>query len=111
MLAPLAMAASLAQVSVGLQLIACLLFGLSWGAAIVTMPFITRREWGQENLAQNMAIVNTYSIFGSMVGSFGAGILAEACGSYTPVLAIMGALAVVALLIVSRMGHLRKQRA
>lgn len=111
MLAPLAMAASLAQVSVGLQLIACLLFGLSWGAAIVTMPFITRREWGQENLAQNMAIVNTYSIFGSMVGSFGAGILAEACGSYMPVLAIMGALAVVALLIVSRMGHLRKQRA
>lgn len=111
MLAPLAMAASLAQGSVGLQLVACLLFGLSWGAAIVTMPFITRREWGQENLAQNMAVMNTYSILGSVVGSFGAGILAEACGSYNPVLVIMAALAVVALLVVFRMGHLRKVRA
>lgn len=111
MLAPLAMAASLAQGSVGLQLVACLLFGLSWGAAIVTMPFITRREWGQENLAQNMAVMNTYSILGSVVGSFGAGILAEACGSYNPVLVIMAVLAVVALLVVFRMGHLRKVRA
>lgn len=111
MCAPLVMAASLAQVSVELQLVACLLFGLSWGAAIVTMPFITRREWGQENLAQNMAVMNTYSILGSVVGSFGAGILAEACGSYTPVLAIMAVLAMVSLLTVFRMGHLRKSRA
>lgn len=96
---PAIVAASLAMGSVALQLAGCLLFGVSWGAAIVTMPFITRREWGQADLAQNMAVVNTYSIFGALAGSFGAGLLIEATGSFYPVLGVMVVFALGALLV------------
>lgn len=105
---PAVVAASLATGSVTLQLLGCLLFGISWGAAIVTMPFITRREWGQAGLAQNMAVVNTYSIFGALAGSFGAGLLIEALDSYYPVLAVMVAFALAALLVAWRMNRLRR---
>lgn len=105
---PIVVALSLAAGSVSLQVLGCLLFGVSWGAAIVTMPFITRREWGQEGLAQNMAVVNTYSILGAIAGSFGAGMLAELTNSYYPVLAIMVAFAVLALAVAWRMLGLRK---
>lgn len=104
---PAIVAASLAMGSVALQLAGCLLFGVSWGAAIVTMPFITRREWGQADLAQNMAVVNTYSIFGALAGSFGGGLLIEATGSFYPVLGVMVAFALGALLVACGMARLR----
>ncbi len=104
---PAIVAASLAMGSVALQLAGCLLFGVSWGAAIVTMPFITRREWGQADLAQNMAVVNTYSIFGALAGSFGAGLLIEATGSFYPVLGVMVVFALGALLVACGMARLR----
>lgn len=106
---PAVVSMSLALGSVSLQVLGCLLFGISWGAAIVTMPFITRREWGQEGLAQNMAVVNTYSILGAIAGSFGAGMLAELTDSYYPVLAIMVAFAVLALAVAWRMLGLRRR--
>ena len=106
---PAIVAASLAMGSVALQLAGCLLFGVSWGAAIVTMPFITRREWGQADLAQNMAVVNTYSIFGALAGSFGAGLLIEATGSFYPVLGVMVVFALGAFLVARRMKRLRLQ--
>ena len=53
------------------------------------MPFVTRTEWGMANMASNMAVVNTYSIFGAVLGSWGAGLLAERLGSFIPVLVIM----------------------
>lgn len=104
---PAIVAASLAMGSVALQLSGCLLFGISWGAAIVTMPFITRREWGQADLAQNMAVVNTHSIFGALAGSFGAGLLIEATGSFYPVLGVMVVFALGALLVACGMARLR----
>lgn len=107
---PLVVSASLAMGSVPLQLVGCLLFGLSWGSAIVTMPFIARREWGQAGLAQNMAMVNTYSIFGAIAGSFGAGLLVEATDSFYPVLSIMAVFALAALMVAIRMGRLRGMR-
>lgn len=103
---PAIVAVSLAMGSVALQLAGCLLFGVSWGAAIVTMPFITRREWGQADLAQNMAVVNTYSIFGALAGSFGAGLLIEATGSFYPVLGVMVVFALGALLVACGMARL-----
>ena len=48
-------------------------------------------------MAQNMALVNTYSVFASLVGSWGTGLLSAAAGSYVPallVMALMGAASV-----------------
>lgn len=87
--APVAMMASLALGSLPVQAVACLLTGLSWGGAVVSMPFVTRRSWGQSTMAQNMAVVNTYSVFASVIGSWGAGILSSVLGAYVPVLVIM----------------------
>ena len=75
--------------STALMAVACLVEGLAWGAAVVCMPFVTRTEWGMANMASNMAAVNTYSIFGAVLGSWGAGLLAERLGSFIPVLVIM----------------------
>lgn len=97
--ATVVMIASLLSGSLAVQAAACLLTGMSWGAAVVTMPFVSRTEWGQANMAQNMAMVNTYSIFASLVGSFGAGMLYGACGSFLPVLGIMAALGVASVLL------------
>lgn len=80
---------SLLGESTTLMSVACLAAGLAWGAAVVCMPFVTRTEWGMVNMASNMAVVNTYSIFGAVLGSWGAGLLAERLGSFIPVLAIM----------------------
>lgn len=80
---------SLLGESTALMTVACLVAGLAWGAAVVCMPFVTRTEWGMANMASNMAVVNTYSIFGAVFGSWGAGLLAERLGSFIPVLAIM----------------------
>ena len=101
--APVVMIASLLSGSLAVQAVACLLTGMSWGAAVVTMPFVSRTEWGQANMAQNMAMVNTYSIFASLVGSFGAGILYGACGSFLPVLGIMAALGVASVLLANKL--------
>ena len=76
---------SLLGESTALMTVACLVAGLAWGAAVVCMPFVTRTEWGMAN----MAVVNTYSIFGAVLGSWGAGLLAERLGSFIPVLVIM----------------------
>ena len=54
---------SLLGESTALMTVACLVAGLAWGAAVVCMPFVTRTEWGMANMASNMAVVNTYSIF------------------------------------------------
>lgn len=80
---------SLLGESTALMAVACLVEGLAWGAAVVCMPFVTRTEWGMANMASNMAAVNTYSIFGAVLGSWGAGLLAERLGSFIPVLVIM----------------------
>lgn len=101
--APVVMIASLLSGSLAVQAVACLLTGMSWGAAVVTMPFVSRTEWGQANMAQNMAMVNTYSIFASLVGSFGAGMLYGACGSFLPVLGIMTALGVASVLLANKL--------
>ena len=86
---PLSLVASLLLTSLPLQTVACLVTGIGWGAAVVSMPFVTRTEWGQCNMAENMAVVNTYSIFGSVVGSWGAGLLSTMLGSFVPVLFAM----------------------
>lgn len=101
--ATVVMIASLLSGSLAVQAVACLLTGMSWGAAVVTMPFVSRTEWGQANMAQNMAMVNTYSIFASLAGSFGAGMLYGACGSFLPVLGIMTALGVASVLLASKL--------
>lgn len=101
--ATVVMIASLLSGSLAVQAVACLLTGMSWGAAVVTMPFVSRTEWGQANMAQNMAMVNTYSIFASLAGSFGAGILYGACGSFLPVLGIMTALGVASVLLANKL--------
>ena len=101
--APVVMIASLLSGSLAVQAVACLVTGMSWGAAVVTMPFVSRIEWGQANMAQNMAMVNTYSIFASLAGSFGAGILYGACGSFLPVLGIMTALGVASVLLANKL--------
>lgn len=101
--APAVMIASLLSGSLAVQAVACLLTGMSWGAAVVTMPFVSRTEWGLTNMAQNMAMVNTYSIFASLVGSFGAGMLYGACGSFLPVLGIMTALGVASVLLANKL--------
>lgn len=101
--ATVVMIASLLSGSLAVQAAACLLTGMSWGAAVVTMPFVSRAEWGQANMAQNMAMVNTYSIFASIVGSFGAGMLYGACGSFLPVLGIMTALGVASVLLANKL--------
>ena len=101
--ATVVMIASLLSGSLAVQAAACLLTGMSWGAAVVTMPFVSRTEWGQANMAQNMAMVNTYSIFASLAGSFGAGMLYGACGSFLPVLGIMTALGVASVLLANKL--------
>lgn len=101
--ATVVMIASLLSGSLAVQAVACLLTGMSWGAAVVTMPFVSRTEWGLANMAQNMAMVNTYSIFASLVGSFGAGMLYGACGSFLPVLGIMTALGVASMLLANKL--------
>lgn len=101
--APVVMIASLLSGSLAVQAVACLLTGMSWGAAVVTMPFVSRTEWGLANMAQNMAVVNTYSIFASLVGSFGAGMLYGACGSFLPVLGIMTVLGVASVLLANKL--------
>ena len=101
--APAVMIASLLSGSLAVQAVACLLTGMSWGAAVVTMPFVSRTEWGLANMAQNMAMVNTYSIFASLVGSFGAGMLYGACGSFLPVLGIMTVLGVASVLLANKL--------
>lgn len=101
--APIVMIASLLSGSLAIQAVACLLTGMSWGAAVVTMPFVSRTEWGLANMAQNMAMVNTYSIFASLVGSFGAGMLYGVCGSFLPVLGIMTALGVASVLLANKL--------
>ena len=101
--APVVMIASLLSGSLAVQAVACLLTGMSWGAAVVTMPFVSRTEWGLANMAQNMAMVNTYSIFASLVGSFGAGMLYGVCGSFLPVLEIMTALGVASVLLANKL--------
>ena len=101
--APVVMITSLLSGSLAVQAVACLLTGMSWGAAVVTMPFVSRTEWGLANMAQNMAMVNTYSIFASLVGSFGAGMLYGACGSFLPVLGIMTALGVASVLLANKL--------
>lgn len=101
--ATVVMIASLLSGSLAVQAAACLLTGMSWGAAVVTMPFVSRTEWGQANMAQNMAMVNTYSIFASLAGSFGAGMLYGVCGSFLPVLGIMTALGVASVLLADKL--------
>jgi len=102
LLAPVVMASSLLCGSLVVQALACLVTGASWGAAVVTMPYVSRTEWGQSTMARNMAVVNTYSIFASIVGSFGAGMLFEAAGSLFPVLGIMAVLGAVSLFLAGR---------
>ncbi len=101
--APVVMIVSLLLVSLSVQAVACLLTGMAWGAAVVTMPYVSRTEWGQANMAQNMAVVNTYSIFASLAGSWGAGLLVSALGSFIPVLCIMLLLGVASFAISSKL--------
>ena len=103
LIAPFVMLGSLWLGSLPLQAVACLLTGMAWGAAVVTMPYVSRTEWGQANMAQNMAVVNTYSIFASIAGSWGAGLLVSATGSFVPVLVIMACLGAASVALSTRM--------
>lgn len=100
---PLSLVTSLLLTSLPLQTAACLVTGVGWGAAVVSMPFVTRAEWGQSNMAENMAVVNTYSIFGSVVGSWGAGLLSTALGSFVPVLSIMCIMGLASVFVAARL--------
>lgn len=101
--------ASLVLGSTALMTPACLVCGLAWGAAVVCMPFVTRTEWGMANMASNMAVVNTYSIFGAVLGSWGAGLLAERLGSFLPVLAIMTAMGVAGIFVALSMARAERR--
>lgn len=103
--APIVMIASLAMGNLTVMMVACLLTGMGWGAAVVTMPFVSRKQWGQRNMAQNMAIVNTYSVFASIIGSWGVGLLAEAIGAYSPILVIMAVFAAIGLVDAFMLGR------
>ncbi len=94
--------------STAVMSVACLVAGLAWGAAVVCMPFVTRTEWGMANMASNMAVVNTYSIFGAVLGSWGAGLLAERLGSFVPVLAIMALMGLAGTLVAAVMARSTK---
>ena len=59
------------------------------------MPFVTRKAWGQKNFAENAVVV----------GSWGAGLLADALGSFMPVLAIVGCMAIAAFGVVLMMNR------
>lgn len=95
--ATLVMQASLALGSIPLQIFGCLLSGISWDAVIITMAFVVRKVWGNANFAENLAVVNSYGILAALVGSMGAGALAQAVGSYSVVLVVMSCMAVAAL--------------
>lgn len=99
------MALSVVTRSIPVQIVGCLVCGISWGWTIITMPFVTRKAWGQKNFAENLAIVNSYGIFAAIVGSWGAGLLADALGSFMPVLAIMGCMAIAAFVVVLAMNR------
>lgn len=90
--APCVVACSCVVSSLPVQALGCLLSGAAWGAAVVTMPFVTRKAWGLRNMAQNMALVNTYSIWASLVGSWGAGYIASVTGSFALAMAVMAPL-------------------
>ncbi len=85
----LTMIGSVVTRSIPIMIAGCLLVGISWGSTIVSMPFVTRKKWGQKYMAENLAVVNSYSVFAAVVGSWGAGLLADAAGSYLVVLVIM----------------------
>ena len=102
--APVAIFLSLTRASIPIMTLACFLSGAAWGSAVVTMPFVTRRDWGQRNMAQNMAVVNTYSIWASLVGSWGAGILVQTLGSFVPLIVTMVCFALTSLCVARCMG-------
>ncbi len=97
--APCIVACSCLAASLAAQALGCLLSGAAWGSAVVTMPFVTRRSWGLRNMAQNMAIVNTYSIWASLVGSWGAGFIASVTGSFAVAMAVTVPLGVLGIVV------------
>lgn len=95
--APCIVAGSCLVASLPVQALGCLLSGAAWGSAVVTMPFVTRRSWGLRNMAQNMAIVNSYSIWASLLGSWGTGFIASATGSFAIAIAVTAPLGVLGI--------------
>ncbi len=63
------------------------------------MPFVSRVEWRQANLA----VVNVYSIFVSLAGPFGFGMLFETYTSLLSVLGIMTVLGGASVLLASKL--------
>lgn len=74
----LALLGSLAAKSLPLQAVALLACGFSWGVAVIMMTYVCAKVWGAAAMAKSLSTVNTYSIFASLAGSFGAGLLAQA---------------------------------
>lgn len=109
--ATLVMQASLAFNSIPLQVVGCLLSGISWGAVIITMAFVVRKVWGNANFAENLAVVNSYGILAALVGSMGAGALAQAIGSYSVVLVVMSCMTVAAFVDALVLNRVRDKQA
>ncbi len=81
-----------------MQAVALLACGFSWGVAVIMMTYVCAKVWGAAAMAKNLAAVNTYSIFASLAGSFGAGLLAQAT-SFSVALGTVCALCVVGVAV------------
>lgn len=94
----IALLGSLAAGSLVMQAAALLACGFSWGVAVIMMTYVCAKVWGAAAMARNLATVNTYSIFASLAGSFGAGLLAQAT-SFSVALGTVCALCVVGVAV------------
>lgn len=72
------------------QTIALLCCGFCWGVAVIMMTYVCSETWGAQAMSRNLAVVNTNSIFSSLVGSCGGGLLAQVFGTQVALSALLG---------------------
>lgn len=84
------MVLSLVTQSLAVQTLALLACGFCWGVAVIMMTYVSSETWGAQAMTRNMAVVNTNSIFSSLVGSCGGGLLAQAFGTQVALCALLG---------------------
>lgn len=73
-----------------IQTVALLGCGFCWGVAVIMMTYVCSETWGAQAMSRNLAVVNTNSIFSSLVGSCGGGLLAQAFGTQAALGALLG---------------------
>lgn len=73
-----------------IQTVALLGCGFCWGVAVIMMTYVCSETWGAQAMSRNLAVVNTNSIFSSLVGSCGGGLLAQAFGVQAALGALLG---------------------